>query len=119
MTNGINWDSIAKSMGYVDRKVMWKALYETNKLSIAQLSSRFGVGTNTIRTQLAQCSVVMRERGGPNFQKVKMDPELAERCAREGTQSVADALGVSYTTLHKQLKTFNSPSPSEDPETSE
>lgn len=100
----MNWTPVSSALGFADELTMWKKYYEVDKMAIAEIASRLGVSHNAVRDRLVACGIELRKRGGPNHQKLEMTDEIRARCEAEGTKSVADSLGLSYTTLHKQLK---------------
>lgn len=100
----IEWPKVARSLGYSDDVALWKDLYETKKLSIAQISKKLDVSRNVVRENLAKAGVVMRKQGGPNNARVVLTDDLLDRIRKDGVAAVARDLGLDYTTLYKRLR---------------
>jgi hypothetical protein len=102
----MDWKSIAEHSEFADEKTMWQRLYVVKETSIVELGRRFGVSHNAIRDRLIACEIPIRNRGGANNQRLEVTADIITRCKTEGTQAVADSLGLSYNTLHKAVKRF-------------
>jgi transcriptional regulator of acetoin/glycerol metabolism len=99
-----DWTTIAKTLGYASDAAMWQDLYVTQRLSIDTLSTRLGVGRNTIRQTLKKHNVVIRGRGGANNNALDLTDEVIEEVRKNGVLAVAKRLEINYTTLYKRLR---------------
>lgn len=101
----IDWDAVAKRLGYTTEYELWKTLYLDQKLSITTLAGRFGISNSAVRSALMRCKIPMRGRGGPNRRTV--DPpgplDLEQQVERDGVQAVAKRLGLSPSGVYKRL----------------
>jgi hypothetical protein len=98
----IQWSRIASDLGYKDEGVMWRELY--SRYSISQLCMRFAVSANTVRKELVKHNVKIRERGGPNSQKVILDADMIQAIKLRGVLTVAKERDLDPTTIYKQLR---------------
>lgn len=101
-----DWNSVAVKSGYENEKEMWEELYLNDNASLAKLGTAFKCSPNQIRSRIVASGIALRGQGGANYQKVKMNEELALRCEQEGCMSVSRNMDVSYTTLLKAYKSF-------------
>jgi transposase len=99
----IEWSGVATALEYPSEEEMWRDLYVTRGLSIVQIAKKLDVSRNTVRESLDRTGIVLRQRGGPNNQKLEITDALVEDIRREGITSVAKKLGLSYTTVYKRL----------------
>jgi hypothetical protein len=112
--NAIDWEEVARRIGYADAATMWTTLYVDQQLSVAALKERFGVSSGAIRTALRICHVPMRPKGGPHNHhalKIHVPPEEVEKAIAGGETiaSVARRLGVSKTGLQTFRKRHRPP----------
>ena len=99
----IGWEDLAKELGYADEVTMWKDRYEAQKVSITVLAANLGVSRNAVRSALERCNIPIRTRGGANNCKFAITDALVEEVKKDGIKSVAERLGVSYSTLYKRI----------------
>lgn len=100
----IDWQSVAKRLGYDSPTRMWEDLYLEKKLSISQIETKLDVSRNVVKEQLTKAGIASRSRGGPNNAKVVITDELIAEMKRDGIKAVASRLQLSYTTLYKRLR---------------
>lgn len=100
----IDWDTTASQLGYDSPQAMFRDLYVTKHLSIAQIETKLDVSRNVIKEQLLKAGIPKRKPGGPNNAKVVLTQELLDEIRKDGVRAVADRLKLSYTTLYKRLR---------------
>jgi transposase len=98
----IQWERIAKELGYKDTGHMWQVLY--NKHSVGQLAMRFAISANTVRSELRRHDITPKPPGGANNLKLEITPALLERVQTQGVLSLSRELELDETTLYKALK---------------
>ena len=99
----IEWEPVAKQLGYETEKDMWVDLYSTKKLSIQQLAEKLDIGRNTVRDALERYEIPIRPRGGPNNRRLFLTDDILEKVKQNGVAATARELGVGYTTLYKRI----------------
>ena len=62
----MEWDDLARRIGYNNEFEMMNHLYTDEGLSIHEISLRLGCATFTVKRHLDACKIVMRGRGGNN-----------------------------------------------------
>lgn len=120
----IEWEPFAKGLGYSSAPSMWKDLYETKQLTVAQISRKLNVSRNVVRANLTKAGVKMKGRGGPNNSRVVVTDDLLNEIRKDGLTTTAARHNLDYSTLYKRLRarglsvaSLRVPVPAESPET--
>jgi hypothetical protein len=99
----IAWDQVAKRLKFPTEAAMWVNLYTTRQFSLPQLSQKFGVSKQAIRTALARCKVRLRERGGRRRNHPHFTEDQVSRIRQEGMKAAAARLGMTYYEIRKRI----------------
>jgi len=103
----IDWNAVARRVGFQDEKALWTELYLARELSISEIAIRFGVSHAAIRMCLIRCEIPVRKRGGPRRHSDPFwpsDEALRDEVVRTGYEATAKRLGFSRSAIYKRLK---------------
>lgn len=62
----IDWDLLARKMGFANEKALLTTLYIDHNLTLTEMSTAFGVTKSCIQRRLVKCNITPRSRGGAN-----------------------------------------------------
>ena len=100
----IDWDGIARGLGYEAEGPMLRDLYETQELGLNEIGARLGTNRSSIRQRILKYDIKMRARGGSAqsgkiFQKLfRMDQRVV---FGNSDADLARALKCSISYVHK------------------
>lgn len=97
-------EKVAQAAGHEDYKSMLYDLYVVQRLSLSTIASQLDVTMGRIRRHLVRYQIPVRGKGGPNNVKVVVTDDLVLEAAKYGIGATAQRLGVSVTTLTRQLR---------------
>jgi hypothetical protein len=105
----IEWDALARSLGYENEKQMLEDFYCDDKqgLSVKEISEKFGAGTATISRRLQMNNIDKRGRGGANNTAKARQRlhRMDQRVVMLGeTHTVCRVADVCLSTLYKYRK---------------
>lgn len=100
----VDWEAVAKRLGYETELAMWTDLYITKRLSISELAARFDVSSGTVRPALHRCKIAVRPRGGANNRQQISYAGLAEEVKKVGIVVVAARLGLTSRGVYYRIR---------------
>ena len=103
----LEWEELAKRLGYESEKQMLTNLYEEEGLSVKRVAEKLGAGPATILRRLGIYGINKRPRGGANSpakQRLKLHLMDQRLLMSQSHTETAKQLGASYSVVYKHVR---------------
>jgi len=104
----IDFDDIAKTIGYTSARTMFEDMYVTKEMSLLDIADLLGVNRNTITRQIRLAGILVNTRGGPNRAGQKPNKLLESipmtRLVRAKISRLAGQLDLAPSTIYEYLR---------------
>lgn len=97
-------EDLAEQRGFKSAGEMLQHMYEVEQVPIQKIADTLVTPIWTLRKRFDELGIQVRTRGGRNYVKVDITPELLQELARDGVPAVAERLGVEPEALYIRLK---------------
>lgn len=97
-------EELAHKQGYPSLADMLYQLYIVQDISIEKIAREIlFTSLWTLRKRFDELQIPMQTRGGKNWSKVEITPELVAECTRNGVPATAERLGLEPARLYVRL----------------
>lgn len=97
-------DKLAREKGFESTEKMLYEMYEVQHLPLKKIGEILVIPMWSLRKRFDELGITVRSKGGRNYIKTIITPELIEEVCRDGVGATADKLGIDQISLNAKLR---------------